>query len=184
MAPLYPRILGGEWTRLPEGVRCYHAGLGEIRAFGRFEVRWGERPLARTLARLGGLPGAGEQVPTELQVTPDADGETWRRRFGSDFLATRQWEENGRLMERAGRFELSFRLEVSNSELVFEQTGAWLRLGPARLPIPRWLAPRVRARAGPAEGAEGMQVRVEVSLPGVGILCSYRGSLLRSDLPV
>jgi len=148
---------------------------------GAFDVRWGEGRLARALARLTGLPRAGGQVPTELEVTPDADGEIWQRRFGSDFLTTRQWEENGRLMERAGRFELGFRLEASNAELVFQQTRAWLRLGPARLPLPRWLAPRVRARAGPASGAEGMQVRVEVSLPGVGVLCSYQGSLLRME---
>jgi hypothetical protein len=117
-------------------------------------------------------------VNVELTVTPDADGETWRRRFGTGELVTRQWEEHGLLAERAGQLELRFRLSVSRGRLSFLQEGARLNVGGARVSLPRWLSPRVSAFAW-EDGK--MQVSVEVSFPGVGLLCSYQGSLERME---
>jgi hypothetical protein len=174
MTPLYPRIVGRDWRQLPELVQRCHGGLDEVRAFGRFDIRWGKNALARALARWGGLPRAGVDLPAELTVTPDPEGETWRRRFGEDSFVTRQWEEDGLLVERAGLFELCFRLEVAGARLIFQQTGAGLRLGRARIGLPFWLSPRVSARVWQEEA---MRVQVEVSLPGLGTLCRYDGGL-------
>ncbi len=182
MTPLYPRIVGDRWRELPEQLRrCFETPLNaEMRASGHFRVRWGDRALACWLARLLGLPRAGERVEVELTVTSDAEGETWRRRFGSDELVTRQWEERGLLTERAGSLELGFRLSVSNGRLVFQQEAARLNVGGARISLPRWLAPRVSGYAW--EHGE-MQVSVEVSFPGVGLLCRYEGGLERREMP-
>ncbi len=183
MTPLYPRIVGDRWRELPVRLRqCFEAPSvnGEMRASGHFRVRWGDRALARWLARLGGLPRTGERVEVELTVTSDAEGETWRRRFGTDELVTRQWEERGLLIERAGSLELRFRLSVSPGRLLFEQEGAGLKLFGARISLPRWLSPRVSACAW--EHGE-MQVSVEVSFPFVGLLCRYEGSLERREMP-
>jgi len=183
MTSLYPRIVGDRWRELPERLRqCFEVPSvnGEMRASGHFRVRWGDRAPARWLARLGGLPRTGERVEVELTVTSDAEGETWRRRFGSDELVTRQWEERGLLTERVGSLELRFRLSVSQGRLFFEQEGAGLKLGGARISLPRWLSPRV---SGCAWEHGEMQVSVEVSFPGVGLLCRYEGGLERREMP-
>lgn len=183
MTSLYPRIVGDRWRELPEQVRrCFEVpSVNEVmQASGHFRVRWGDRALARWLARLGGLPRERERVEVELTVTSDADGETWRRRFGNDELVTRQREEHGLLTERAGSLELRFRLLVSKGRLFFQQEGARLMVGGARISLPRWLSPRVSACAW-EDGR--MQVSVEVSFPGVGVLCRYDGSLERRGMP-
>ena len=183
MLSLYPRIVGERWRELPEHVRrCFEVPSvnEEMQASGHFRIRWGDRALARWLARLGGLPRARERVEVELTVTPDADGEIWRRRFGSDQLVTRQWEEDGLLTERSGSLELRFRLSVSKGRLYFQQEGAGLMVGGRRISLPRWLCPRASACAW-EDGR--MQVSVEVSFPGVGVLCRYEGELERKKMP-
>jgi hypothetical protein len=174
MVPLYPRIIGEHWPELPERLRRSFEVTSEVRTSGRFCVRWGDRALSRWLARWGGLPRADESVAVELTVTPDAGGETWKRRFGTDELVTHQWEESGRLAERAGALELRFRLTVSNGRILFHQEKARLRARGVRFPLPGWISPRVKASVWEDET---IQVSVEVSFPGLGLLCSYQGSL-------
>jgi hypothetical protein len=111
-------------------------------------------------------------------VTPDASGETWNRRFGNDELVTRQWEERGLLAERFGSIELLFRLVVSEGRLLFHQVGARMRVGRARIRLPRWCAPRVSACVW-EDGR--MRVSVEVHGPAVGLLCHYEGTLARKE---
>jgi hypothetical protein len=174
MAPLYPRILGERWPELPERLRRSFDVKTEMKTSGRFRVRCGERALSRWLARWGGFPRAGESVAVELTVTPDSGGETWKRRFGTDEMITRQWEECGLLTERAGALELGFRLSVSNGRMVFHQERARLSARGVRVSLPGWISPRVKAMVW-EDGA--MQVSVEVTFPGLGLLCSYEGSL-------
>ncbi|HJS73322.1 MAG TPA: DUF4166 domain-containing protein, partial [Vicinamibacteria bacterium] len=164
---------------LPEPLRLCFEASEERSASGRFRVRWGDGFLARSLARLARLPRSGEAIEVELTVSPDALGETWCRRFGHDRLVTRQWEDHGLLAERVGSLELRFRLVVSERRLLFRQEGgAGLRVAGARIPIPRWLSPRVTACAW-EQGRT--HVSVEVRCPGVGLLCHYEGSLERRE---
>src|SRR5262249_34882516 len=129
----------------------------------------------RILARLVRLPRSGQQVPTVLQVAPDARGETWMRWFGDERLVTRQWEEDGLLVERIGLVRLVFSVGVSEGALVFRQVAAGLGFGRWRLPLPRVLAPVVRARAW-AAADDGLGLRVEVA-HAAGLLCCYEGVL-------
>lgn len=176
---LYPRIVGERWRELPEPLRRCFEPSDELRASGLFRVRWGDCALARLVARLGGLPRSGEGIEVELTVTPHAfGGEIWSRRFGSDELVTRQWEEHGLLTERLGAIELRFRLLVSEGRLRFQQEGAGLRVGGARIPLPRLLSPQVSACAW-EQGRT--HVSVEVRCPGVGLVCHYEGSLERKE---
>jgi len=174
VSALYPRVVGEGWSTLPDIVRHVHGGRADIRVAGSLAIRADPSRLARVLARLVRLPRRGERVPTVLQVEPDARGETWVRRFGDDRLVTRQWDEDGLLVERIGVVLLVFSVAVSDGALVFRQIAAGLGFGRCRLPLPRLLAPVVSARCWAAH--EGLGLRVEVT-HAVGLLCCYEGVL-------
>lgn len=172
---LYPRLAGPAWRELPKALQRMHDGPG-THASGVFEVLWSANPLARLLARLGRLPRPGAAVRVELHVQADERGETWVRTFEGRPFVTRQWAEDGLLVELApGGVELRFALESRGGVLRFHQRRAALRLGPLRLPLPGPLAPRVDAQVS----GDDARVRVEVELraPLIGRLCRYAGLL-------
>jgi hypothetical protein len=178
-ARLYERLLGEAWDELDEPVRRLHErGTGQC-GEGLFAVRGGNF-LARTLARLAGLPSGGEAVRVCLSVTHAEDGsaERWHRTFEGRVFDTLQREGTGRMLaERAGPFELLFKLGVEGGALVYTQAGAALRVGPLRVPLPRPLAPRVEARESVADDGEAVLVRVSSRAPFVGLMLSYEGRL-------
>lgn len=170
-AGLYERLVGDGWRELDEPVRRFHA---RARGEGVFAVRRGEGLLARALARLLGLPAGGEAVPLRLSVEPHDGGELWRREFAGREFVTEQGEHAGALLaERAGPFELLFRLTAEGGALVYAQEGAALRVGGLRLRLPRPLAPRTEASERADEG--GVRVSVRVTAPLFGPLISYEG---------
>ncbi|HVF45379.1 MAG TPA: DUF4166 domain-containing protein [Pyrinomonadaceae bacterium] len=179
-ARLYERLLGDAWGELDGPVRRLHErGAGPC-GEGLFAVRGGNF-FARGLARLFGLPAGGESVRVRLSVTPEEDGaaERWHRTFGGRAFDTLQREGEGRLLaERAGPFELLFRLSVERGALVYAPAGAALRAGRLRLPLPRSLAPRVEARErGAGDGGDDVFVSVSSNAPVVGLMLSYGGRL-------
>jgi Domain of unknown function (DUF4166) len=129
--------------------------------------------VARMLARLVGLPGSGE-VSMDLRIRPDALGETWSRRFGERPVVTRQWEEDGLLVEERGLLQFLFSLTAAEGALDFRQVAVRLARGRLSVPLHRWLAPVVSARAWAADGA---CVEVEIRAPAAGLLCAYQGVL-------
>ncbi|HEX8285318.1 MAG TPA: DUF4166 domain-containing protein [Pyrinomonadaceae bacterium] len=171
-AGLYERLVRERWGDLDERVRSLHA-CG--RATGKFAVRRGEGRVARVVARLLGLPLAGEAVPLLLTVTPEATGgERWRRAFdGRDFVTVQSEHAGSLLAERTGPFELLFRLTVEGGALAYRREGAALRAGRLRLRLPRSLAPSVEALER-ADG-RGVRVSVRVTAPLVGLLIEYEG---------
>jgi hypothetical protein len=101
-----------------------------------------------------------------LVVTPSTGAERWDRTIGSIALITTQAEGRGKhLVERFGPVELTFRLGAIDGAMVFSQTGAALRLGPLRLPLPRQLAPRVSARASADGVSKGIGCGFGLSVP-------------------
>lgn len=178
-ARLYERLLGADWNSLDGPVRRLHErGTGPC-GEGLFALRGGNL-FARTLARLFGLPAGGEGVRVCLSVTQEEGGaaERWHRTFEGRVFDTWQGEgEGGLLAERAGPFELLFRLSVEGGALVYTQTGAALRVGRLRVPLPRSLAPRVEARERAADDGEDVLVYVKSIAPFVGPMLSYEGRL-------
>lgn len=178
-ARLYERLLGGDWDELDEPVRRLHErGTGPC-GEGLFAVRGGNF-FARTLARIFGLPAGGEAVRVCLSVTQAEGGaaERWHRTFEGRVFDTLQREgESGLLTERAGPFELLFKLSVERGALVYTHAGAAMRVGPFRLPLPRALAPRVDARESAADDGERVLVHVSSRAPLVGLMLSYEGRL-------
>jgi hypothetical protein len=168
---LYAGVVGPGWAALPSRVRRLHQ---EGHATGRFTIRRGGGPLSALIGWLCRFPAAGEDVPTRLEVRQAADGQHWQRSFGGHALETvqREWE-GGLLGEQLGPVECVFRLHAREDGLAYEQVGAWLCLGPWRLPLPRVLAPRIEASA--TDAPEGMRVHVKVSAAFLGWLLTYEG---------
>lgn len=172
-AGLYERLVGEGWGGLDEPVRRLHL---RARGAGVFAVRRGEGRFARVVARLLGLPRSGEGVPLLLSVEPHAGGERWRRNFAGREFVTEQSEHAGPLLlERAGPFELLFRLTVEGGALAYVQEGAALRVRSLRVRLPRLLAPSVEARERADAG--GVRVSVRVTTPLAGLLIRYEGTV-------
>src|SRR5689334_16539314 len=109
-ASLYRRLLGDAWPSAPESIRAMHVDISPVRATGAFRILHGANPVARLVARLLGMPAAGEVVPTRLVVFRDGSGERWMRRFGRQMLITTQDETATALLrERFGVLEFRFR---------------------------------------------------------------------------
>jgi hypothetical protein len=175
--PLYARLLGASWLQLAEPVRFIHTTESPVRARGRLQIAHGRGRLARLLAQLLRLPRASAAVRTRLAVTARADGEQWLRTFDDRRLDTRQYEAGeGDLAERIGVLEFRFRLEVLEGSLLFEQLEAALLFGSVRLRVPAAWAPRVEAREDPA-GAHQIHIHVRVTLPAVGPVLTYDGTI-------
>ncbi len=170
---LYARLLGPDWERLPVRVRQLH---GEGLARGHFTIQRGTGPLAALVGWVCRFPPAGARVPTRLAVRREGAGQRWERAFGAHALTTRQEVWRGeRLVEWHGPVACVFRLCPEATGLRYEQVGAWLRLGPWRLPLPRLLAPRVEAWV--TDAPEGMRVRVRIGAALVGALLVYEGQV-------
>ena len=168
---LYAGLLGPDWEGLTPLVRRMHL---EGRAAGHFTIRRGRGVLCALIGWLCRFPAAGENVPTRLVVRREGAGQCWERTFGAHALVTTQrvWDE-GLLAERLGPMECVFRLRAGGRSLLYEQLGAWLCLGPWRLPVPRLFAPHIEAET--AETATGMRVHVRIGSALVGALLSYEG---------
>ena len=63
-----------------------------VRAHGWFRITHGHGHAAGFWPWLLRLPRASEAAETRLSVTPDANGERWRRTFGDRYLDTRQYQ--------------------------------------------------------------------------------------------
>lgn len=176
--PLYAQILGPSWSDLADSVRRLHETGSGLNATGTFRVRRGDNRLARLLATLAGMPKAGDAVPMQLVVEAFVGGEDWRRSFGGRPLVSKQGDHpSGLLLERMGSMEMRFALAVENGALGYQSRRVTLCLSLLRVPLPRWLAPRVTAWEKPGPDGQ-VQISVESRLPLVGRLISYEGMIV------
>lgn len=174
---LYAELLGLAWLELAEPVRAAHASGPMTRAGGRLRIAHGRTRAARWLARLLRLPRASDAAGTRLVVTRSAAGEQWRRTFDGRPLDTWQYRAaGGALAERFGLLEFRFHLAASQGSLVLRLTDTALRWGAVRLRIPAACAPHIDAREDPA-GARRIHVHVRVTLPLVGPVLTYDGTI-------
>jgi hypothetical protein len=175
---LYARLLGERWGGLHPSLRAAHAVGAALEGRGLFVVRHGDGRPARLVARLAGIPSEADGARVRVTVTPDGRGEWWRRTIGERPLVTRQsGGGDGILAERLGGLELRFRLVATSDRLEYRQVEAAIRVGSARLPLPRPLWVRVDAVEVPGDQPDETRVSVVVSLPLIGRLFSYRGAI-------
>jgi len=170
--PLYARIMGRDFERLPAAVRALHLVNGDFAASGIAEIARGRNVAARLIGRVMGFPPAGSGVPVSVWMREQQGVETWRRDFGGSCFESRLSNRGGRLVERFGpiRFEMDLRLERNGLSMPFRRW--WV--GP--LLMPRFLLPRGLACEYEAEGR--FHFDVPIALPLVGLLIHYKGWLI------
>ena len=168
--PLYARVMGAAFDRLPVAVRVMHQVLRDDGADGQATVIRGTNPLARMIATILRFPPAGRH---RLHVAfAERDGiEQWTRDFGGYRFSSRLSERNGRLVERFGPLRFHFDLPGDDEGLRMDLR-RWTVVG---IPLPLALAPRTEAR----EWADGDRFRfdVPIALPLIGLVVHYAGWL-------
>jgi hypothetical protein len=173
----YQRALGESWAVIPDVTRQLHSPDPVVVFEGRADISRSRNPLAGLAADLMGLPRAGMDVPARITVTRSANGETLKRDYGGRVFETHQQvRQDGAqivLIETIGPFRFHFRLTGHEDGIDFHLLRAHLW----GLPLPGWLAPRMRA----CERADGNAHIFDVAsaLPLIGEIVSYRGRLVR-----
>jgi hypothetical protein len=177
--PLFRRVLGEAWTRLPAPVRALHDRTADWQARGEARVERGTRLSARLVAWLFGFPRAADAVPLVVSFRVGGGGETWRRRFGERGFESRLSEGAGRdealLRERFGPFTIAIALVSESGKLNYVVRG-WRVLG---LPLPRGWAPNGRTFEHDDGGRFGFHVEIGHRLTGP--ILRYRGWLVPED---
>ena len=172
--PLYRRVLGPQFERLPAPVRALHDLDRPSTAAGLCDIERGTGLIARWLGALTNLPPEARGLAVTVSFDPKDGMEIWRRDFaGRGCFRTVQQacRSPGDIVERYG--PLAFRLAV-----LPDAAGLDLRLCGVRivgLPVPRLLWPKVAAREEAAGGDFVFDVRV--ALPWGALLIHYRGRL-------
>jgi hypothetical protein len=167
-------LLGPAFGRLPAPLRLVHGLAAPLDTIGTAEVTPAPGPLAALARRLAGLPESGRTV--EVRFEPDGrSAERWSRRFDARRYASTIAADPPHLRERFGPFDVLYRLHPRADGLDWKAV-AW-RLGP--LPLP--LHPHIQAH----ESADGDRFRfdIEIALPLIGPVVSYRGWLLPRPRP-
>jgi hypothetical protein len=171
--PLYRRLLGERFARLPARVRELHDLTGVSVWTGRADVERGRSLPSRMVATLFGLPPAGRDQVLEVTFMPDGGTELWTRRFGDAVFRSVQYERGGLLRERVGPSTFVFALETSADGLALKLRGVRF-LG---VPLPGFLAPSVFTFESERDGRYHFEV--EAGLPLLGRIVRYAGWLER-----
>ncbi|MFF0948375.1 DUF4166 domain-containing protein [Rhizobium leguminosarum] len=172
--PLYQRILGSAWERLPPALAALHAGARV--ASGRARIERGGGLLARIVAGVIGFPPAGEDVPVTVRFAADGDREIWTRDFGGTVFRSWQAEAKGRdrnlLVEVFGPFRVLMALVPDGEKLRLVVRG-WRFL---RIPLPMFLAPGGDTYEEERDGR--FHFHVEIGGRLTGLVVRYTGWLV------
>ncbi len=168
--PLYRRLLGEMFDRLPPAVRAMHEVHGDSGAAGEGEVRRGGGVIGRLIGAIVGFPPAGS-YPVHVEFLQRGDRERWIRHFGPHRFWSWFSIKDGLLYERFGLLRFGFALPCDESSLRMRL----MRWSAAGVPLPLFLAPRVDAR----EWQEGDRFRFDdrITMPLIGELIHYSGWL-------
>jgi hypothetical protein len=171
--PLYRRLLGGAFDRLPPEVRAMHEG-GSLTAVGHAEVRRGGNALCRLLGALLRLPPEGH-TPITVTFRAEDGREVWHRDFDGRPIETvqelRRQRSETLLIERYGPVSYAMAAAAGPGGLRLELRA--LRI--FGIPIPSLLLPEMRVGETVQQGR--FHFDAAVALPLFGRLIEYSGYL-------
>ncbi|MDF7774909.1 DUF4166 domain-containing protein [Sphingomonas sp. AOB5] len=166
--PLYARLMGERFAKLPPMVRAMHES---DEAVGEGVVERGTGPLAGLFAAMMGMPPSG-RYPLHVAFAERDGSETWHRDFGGHRFRSVLSAKRGLAVERFGPLRFAFDLPSDGEGLRMAFRG-WSLFG---VPLPRFLGPRIAAREWQEDGR--FRFEVDVAVPLVGRVIRYSGWLL------
>lgn len=171
--PLYPRVLGNEWSLVSRSVQSAHLQGSRLCGEGAVEFKIGRTRYAAALRPLLRLPRTGT-YQARVEVTHEGDEEVWLRSFGSHRVVTTQMEISpGIVRERFRWFEFDVAVTRTEHGICYNSTRARLRAGPIAIPLPTRFSPKIDATEIP--DGEGTRIDVKVLFPRDRVLMSYAG---------
>jgi hypothetical protein len=174
--PLYRRLLGTAYERLPQPLRVMHDLDGDLVAEGVATITRGTSLLSRVAAWVIGFPPAGENVPVTVTFRARDGRERWRRNFAGLEFESLQEEGCGRnerlLCERFGPLNMAMALVIDGDRLRLVMR-RWSAFG---IPLPLALAPRSNSYELAEDGR--FRFNVEIGHPFTGPIVTYRGWLV------
>ncbi len=172
--PVYKRVMGIRFQKLPKAVRNMHLLFGDGSANGHAHVVRGTNKIARLICDFMRFPKAGQH---ELYVgfTEQNGVESWTRDFGGLSFTSHLSEKNGQLIKRFGPLRFVFDLSSSAQGLTMT-IRRWTFL---YLPLPLFLGPESNAREW--EDGDDFCFDVPITLPLIGLIVHYSGRLCQSQ---
>lgn len=171
--PLYRRVMGEGFDRLPEVTRRLHRGRPAVIAIGEAEVEAAANALGRFVAAIFGLPRTSGKQPVRVVIESRDGREHWTRLFGDKPMRSIMSAAPGNLIEEAfGPFSLRMRLVVKPGGLDMERVSGRMW----GIPLPGFLLPRVTATER-VDDYRRHAFDVEIAAPLVGRLVHYKGWL-------
>lgn len=175
-APLYRRVLGEAYGKMPRSLRVMHELASELTVEGTATVTRGRNPLARIAAAIVGFPHAGENVPVRVEFKLENGIERWTRTFAGRSFHSTQEAGRGRfewlMCERFGPLCAGFALVVDDGKLRLI-VRRWSLFG---IPMPLWLAPGGDSYEYEENGR--FHFLVEIAHPLTGLIVGYQGWLV------
>jgi Domain of unknown function (DUF4166) len=173
--PLYQRVLGAAWSRLPEAVRDLHGASRRSRFVGEARVERGRGILSRVVAICVGFPSAGEAVPVVVRFDERDGQEIWHRTFAGRSFRSSQAQGRGRweglIVERFGPVAAGLAVVVEGAKLRLI-VRRWSIFG---IPLPAMLAPGGETYEAAPHGR--FHFHVEIKHPLTGLIARYRSWL-------
>ncbi|MCO7224125.1 DUF4166 domain-containing protein [Pleionea sp. CnH1-48] len=160
--------LGESFHQLSPLVRQVHIGKQCIK--GNVKVERGNL-VARLICNLFGFPKANDNVVLSVDCCHSGDGIEWFRNFDGHIMRSHFIAKEDFLVEKLGPLDLHFRAEEEEGTLKYRffKTKFW------RIPLPGFLSPNIYAVE--FESNEVYQFKVKVSMPFVGLILAYGGSM-------
>jgi hypothetical protein len=172
---LYRQILGPAFASLPPRLQELHGSAAARRWSGEAEVCCGRGTMARLIGTIFGFPKTAAHVPVTVRFAPERDGERWTRSFGGRVFSSVHVSGTGKdqylLVERFGIAAFALALVIDGGRLFFVPR-RWSILG---MPMPGFLLPG--GSSFEAEEAGLFHFNIEISLPLVGLIVAYKGTL-------
>lgn len=175
LAPIFPKVLGAGFARLPQTIRQTHLTLDRSHWRGRASVQRGAGLWPAFLALLFRFPPAAPDVAVHVTKTVTAKGETWQRRFGTRSFTSHLRATPQGMTERFGPFTFTLGLVVQEGKLTYPVTAG--RFGP--LPLPRWALPRSDTHESAVNGRFHFDVALKAPLTG-HLIVRYQGWLTQT----
>jgi hypothetical protein len=173
--PLYREILGSAFGALPPRLQELHGSNAPRQWQGFAEVRRGRGVAAALIAALVGFPKTASRMPVTVTFSPKHGGENWVRSFDGTPFSSMQSAGTGKdrhlLVERFGMASFSLALVLDDDRLLLIPR-RWSLLG---LPMPRFLLPTGASFETERDGQFCFDVKI--SMPLIGLIVAYRGSL-------